>query len=150
MQLKILSKKEIKSIKAKIEEQFGCEPELDYVFLKNSKDKLYMVNKQVFDFDETKLRIDTIGIYFGKLEKIGLRLSIEGSQMIGPSATRNVMDTDIEWIKGKDQRTDQPDSGYVIMRCNNDYLGCGRVIKGELVNFFPKNRRVDTISGCCQ
>ena len=44
-QLKILNNKEIKEILNLIEKQWGAKLDLDYAFLKNQKNKVFLINK---------------------------------------------------------------------------------------------------------
>lgn len=143
--LKILNKKETKAILAMLESQFGFASGLDYVFLMNNRDRVFIVNHDVSKIDFEKLRINSIGLYFGELRNNEIRLSIEGSQIIGPYASKNMLEISkehaIEWLQGKDLDIDAED-GYKILKHNNDYIGCGRASGGKIINFVPKNRRL--------
>lgn len=92
--LKILNNKEIKGILKLLDNQFGFKEKFDYVFLMSSKNKIYLVNKNIGEIDIEKLRIDAIGLYFGELNHGELRLSIEGSQIIGKKASKNIVELD--------------------------------------------------------
>ncbi len=137
--------KEIKQVHNTLREQWGFTGELNYAFLKNSKDNLYIVTKDIVKVDWTKLRMTSVGMYFGEQHK-GLRLSIEGSQLVGPLATKNVVDITREqamlWLKGEDLDVAKGLHGYVLVRYENDYLGCGSVRDGVVMNFVPKIRRL--------
>lgn len=96
-------------------------------------------------------KVLSAGIYFATLEsneKNAIRLSIEGSQMIGAKATKNVVEIDgtlaEKWLKGEDISIPPNFEGYVIVKdkSKNDFLGCGLAKNGKLVNFFPKARRI--------
>ena len=89
--LKILNKKEIKKIMQLIEKQWNAKLKLGYAFLKTEKGKIYIVNEDISKLDLSKLRINSIGLYFGELRGDELRLSIEGSQIIGKNASKNVI-----------------------------------------------------------
>lgn len=82
--LKILNKKDVKKILTLIKEQWECDFKQDYVFLINPDNRIFVVNKEVFDINFDKLRVNSIGLYFGELNNNEIRLSIEGSQLIGP------------------------------------------------------------------
>jgi NOL1/NOP2/fmu family ribosome biogenesis protein len=75
-----------------------------------------------------------------------LRLSIEGSQIIGKVAKRNVLELDDDlakkWMSGEDFEIKTELNGFVIIKNRVDFLGCGRVAKGKLFNYVPKERRV--------
>jgi len=146
--LNILNKKEIKRILELIKEQWGVKLSLDVVFLKSNKEKLYIAGKEVFTIDLKKLRVNSLGLYFGELRESTLRLSIEGSQIVGPKATKNVIElTDEElktWLKGGNivLRTGNSYSNFVIIEHKNDFFGCGKYSNGKLLNYFPKVRRI--------
>lgn len=144
--LKILNKKEIKNILSIIKKQFDADVKLDYVFLINNKNRLYIVNKEVFDINIDKLKINSFGLYFGEFRSDGLRLSIEGSQLIGPYAKKNVLELDDkqarEWLKGYDSFLKLKEKGFVIIKNKNDFLGCGKVVENKILNYVPKTRRL--------
>lgn len=148
--LKILNSKEVKKILKLLEQQFGFREKLEFVFLLNTKDKLYVVNRDIERVELEKLRIDVMGLYFGALMPEGLRLSIEGSQIIGPKAKRNVLeikDLAFEmWLKGEDFRVDTKLKGFVIVKHSDDFVGCGKIKEGVLMNFVPKSRRLSVVN----
>ena len=53
-ELKILNNKEIKEIYRLVEKQWGAKIKLDYGFLKNNKNRIFVVNKDIskIDFSE--------------------------------------------------------------------------------------------------
>ena len=144
--LKILNNKEIKKILAMIETQWGFPEKMDYAFLETEKGKIYIANKEIFNLDLSKIRINSVGIYFAET-RAGIRLSLEGSQVIGPNATKNVVELDDkeakQWMRGEDldKKTDCRD--FVIIKYKNDFLGTGKQTKeGKILNFVPKIRRL--------
>jgi len=129
-ELKILNSKEIKEILRLIENQWGAKPMLDYGFLKNNKNRVFMVSRDISKIDTSKLRINSVGMYFCEVNN-GVRLSIEGSQIIGPKATKNTVNLDEQeaknWFKGEDLEKECKDcSGFVILKCANYFLGTGK------------------------
>ena len=97
-QLKFLNSKETKEILKLIEEQWGAKLKLDYTLVKNNKSRVFIVNKDISKIDFSKLRINSIGMYFCDIEN-EIRLSIEGSQVIGPKATKNIAEINESQIK---------------------------------------------------
>ena len=83
-------------------------------------------------------------MYFGKKEKGGFRLSIEGAQMI--KAKKNVLEIDdrevLEWISRNDLKTSEKMNGFIIIRNKNDVYGVGKIKEGKVMNFVSKDRRV--------
>jgi len=139
----VLSKKEIKKILRQLDKQFGVGT-LDYIFIKSDKDKIFIVNKEFGEIDIKDFNINTMGIYVMKQEKDGIRLSIEGSQIIGLKAKKNVLVLDDceDWMKGMNVNVNTKLKGYVTVKSGEDFLGCGRVVNGKLINYIPKSRRI--------
>ena len=148
-QLKILNSKEIKEILKLIETQWGAKLQLDYAFLKNKKNRIFIVNKDIGKIDFSKLRVNSIGMYFCEIDKLGIRLSIEGSQIVGPKATKNIIEINKEqtkqWLQGEDLEIKGPFSNFVIIKHNNDFLGTGKYKNNRILNYVGKGRRIKTI-----
>jgi len=147
--MRILNTREVKEIIEKLDEQFGFNEKLDYAFLQNNKEKIFLMSKDLGNVDVSGLRIDSLGLYFAKLEKQGLRLSIEGSQIIGPKCNKNILELKDEqrelWVKGYDLDIDG-DLGFVIIKNKDDFLGCGKLRNNKLYNYVPKSRRLMVIN----
>ncbi len=145
LELKILSRKKIKEITSAIKKQWGADFNPDLVFLMNNQGKIFLVNKEAFNLPLEKLKINSIGLYFGELKNNDLRLSIEGSQMIGDKAKKNFVELTkqqaMQWLKGQDIEIKGNYTGFVILRQNNDFLGTGKYKHGKVLNFVPKARR---------
>ena len=149
-QIKILNKKEIKKILESIEEQWDAEVNLDYAFLKTEKDKIYLVNKDISKIELGKLRINSIGLYFAEIRNGEIRLSIEGSQLIGKKAEKNVLKLNEkemkEWMKGSDLEKEGNFSGFLIIKHKDDFLGCGKCANGKILNYIGKARRINAVA----
>ncbi|MBI4440741.1 hypothetical protein HY639_01095 [Candidatus Woesearchaeota archaeon] len=147
--LEILNKKELKPINAALQKHYGTSLPGDYVYMLNTRDNLYMVSRAIEDLPLKELRVSSIGLYIGEWLHGELRLSIEGSQLLGPLAQRNVADlADADcalWMQGESIHS-VGDNGYVIIRHNGDFLGCGRRKDGVLLNYVPKTRRVKELA----
>jgi len=149
MPLKILNSKETKELKKKILNQWGVDFKTDFGFLLSARNKVYLVSKDISKVDYSQLRLEVVGLYFGEIMDNGeLRLSIEGSQMIGKDATQNIVEIPEEdvkkWLFGKDIQTDSKCSGFVILKSKNDFLGTGKIRGNEILNFVPKTRRISS------
>jgi len=148
-QLKILNKKEIKIILAIIKKTWNVDKKLEYAFLMNNKNRLFIVNKDIDKVDFSKIRVNNLGLYFGELRN-GLRLSIEGSQLIGKYAKKNVLELDDyelnSWVKGEDMTIKSELKGFVLIKYKDDFYGTGKLIEGKLLNFVPKARRLRVIN----
>ena len=143
--LRILTAKEVRGITKEINEHFSSDFSTEMVMLENNKNRIFILSRDYGRIDETKLRINNMGLYFCTREKDGFRLSIEGSQLI--NATKNVYNTTkeqaVKWISGENINTgDEKLDGYVIVRYNGDTIGCGKSKNEEILNAVPKDRRI--------
>lgn len=148
-QLKILNSKEIKEIYRLIESQWGAKLKLGYAFLMNPKNRVFIVNRDIEKIGLEKLRINSIGMYFCEVDKLGIRLSIEGSQIVGPHAAKNIAEITEEqakqWLKGEDLEANGDYSGFLIIKHNNDFLGTGKFKENKILNYVSKSRRINLL-----
>jgi len=147
MQLRILNSKEKKYITQLIKKQFDCDYSFsDYELFMNQKNKLFILSKMIAYANLDDLRINSLGLYFGEINRNELRLSIEGAQLIGKIAKKNILELNDEqaksWMSGKDLEINTQLNGFVIIKNKDDFLGCGRIINKRLLNYVPKERRV--------
>ena len=145
--LKILNTKEIRNILELIKKQWGCSFKADYAFLQNEKGRTYIVSKDIAKIDFKKIRINSVGLYFAEVNGNEIRLSIEGSQLIGPNAEKNIIELNEEeargWLKGNDLERETKAEGFAIIKHGNDYMGTGRISNNKILNFVPKTRRLN-------
>ncbi|MFA6888614.1 MAG: tRNA pseudouridine(55) synthase TruB, partial [Candidatus Woesearchaeota archaeon] len=137
-------------IMKQLDEQFGFTEELPYVFFKNNKHKIMIINNEFAEIDLTKLRVNNFGLYFGEImDSREIRLSIEASQIVGPYATKNIVEVDEntakKWMYGQDIEYNYNTTGFVILKYKKDFIGCGRYKDGKISNHIPKNRRIGTL-----
>ena len=146
MNLKILNSREKRDLSTLIEKQFGCKFDFNYEVFMNPKNKIFILNKDVSKIDLDELRINSLGLYFGEINRGELRLSIEGSQIIGKIAKKNVLELDDDqaekWMSGEDFDINSHLRGFVIIKNKDDFLGCGRIVNKKLLNYVPKERRI--------
>lgn len=144
--LRILPGKEVKFFRKYIKEQWGADFKDDFAFLMSNKNKIYLVNKDVALVDLSKFWISSVGMYFGEFRKNTLRLSIEGSQLIGPLAKKNVVEIPdvfvVPWLRGIDICFRAEGNDFVIIKNKSDFIGCGRIKEDRILNFIPKARRL--------
>ncbi len=146
----ILNSKQIKIIMKALSDQFGFLEKLEYVFLRTNKGKVYLVNRDIERIDLEKIRINSMGLYFGEHLSSGeFRLSIEGSQMIGPKSSKNIYELDKEslkvWFKGQDMEIEDDRNAFVLIKYNDEFCGCGKIKNKRLLNFVGKVRRINLI-----
>ena len=146
--LRIMNSREAKRLRQMIEAQWGEGTSPHGVFLQNNSGKVYLASSDLSRLDLEKLRIESVGAYIAEVGE-DIRLSIEGSQLIGPSATRNVAEVSEEdaksWLKGQDLAINLQASGFVIIKQGKDFFGSGRYSRGRITNFVPKSRRTSEV-----
>lgn len=145
--MKPLNAKERKLVHEQLIQQYGYTGIFDYIVFTTEERKYYVATRNVEQFLNKNMRIERLGMYFGQDEHNELRLSIEGSQMIGPQATHHVLELTTpqrdEWMLGKDIILNESiDHDFYIIRHGDDYMGSGKVKHGVLLNFVPKERYV--------
>lgn len=139
-----LNNKEKKAFCFKLEQQFGIKGlKLDYLFYKNSYNKIFLINKEFLNLDKSRFNINSFGLYFGEIESSGIRLSISGSQLIGNKAKKNVLEIEKKeyWLNGENLECDSNLKGWVLIKNQGDFLGCGYCKNGVLLNFIPKFKK---------
>jgi NOL1/NOP2/fmu family ribosome biogenesis protein len=153
-ELTILNSKETKKVHATLLEQYGYEGRIDLVLLlSEKKERLHLFTKDLALLDLEGLRIDSMGVYFGTYVDGKLRLTIEGSQLIGPACTRNVVALAKaqmqRWLSGESLPLEGIEGGdalergaFVLLRCGGDFLGCGKVGATQVHNYIPKTRYI--------
>ena len=149
MKYKILNKKEKEKLLKEIATQYktkDLKELLSYGFLKDKENKVYLLSKDInVQFLKETPRV---GLYFCKFEKDGIRLSIEGSQLLKRFLTKSskmltLNQKQLElWFKGEDINIEKNLYGWFILLYNKDIIGCGKVKNGILLNYLPKERRV--------
>lgn len=150
LKLKILNSREKKKLLEELSAVYGIKQlKLDYVFMQNPKGRIYITNRDIEKIPLEKLRINSLGLYFAMQDRVGLRLSVEGSQIIGKHATKNIIELNQEqaqeWFSGRDIETQSQLKGFVLVKHKNDFLGCGNLSKGILHNYLGKERRIKTL-----
>ncbi len=125
-----------------LKKQFGID-DFDFKIRFSGKNKIYVYKE--CNNEDLGIELYHFGLYFGRLEKDGLRLSLDGSQLIAKKAKKGVLEiSDKEaqkWMKGENI-TRKGIFGYVIIKWGNYILGCGKGNGKVINNFLPKDRRI--------
>jgi len=154
--LTILNSKEIKALKQQLENQFGYSFKEDYAYLRNEKDRIFIISKDLAKIDWKKLIVDKVGLYLGEDLAPEFRLSKEGAQLLYLEAKKNkvtlkkVVDLTKEEVKTYFTGIDLPkecgkENRLVILRYREDILGCAKYKEGRILNFLPKIHRGEVI-----
>ena len=148
--MEFLNSREVKNITAHIECQWGSTLSKDWALLQRKDGRISIVNRSIDRLDLPTLPIMSLGLYIGEWKNDELRLSIEGTQLLGPSATKNVVkispDQLREWLQGEDISFEGEEKGFVILKSGKDFVGCGKVVENKILNFVPKIRRLSVVA----
>jgi NOL1/NOP2/fmu family ribosome biogenesis protein len=163
---KILNSKEKKEIFSLLKDNFSFDKKIkETILLNEKKGKIILVSDSTFKIDFGNHRLEGIGLYFGEVYKNQIRLSIEGSQIIGKHAKKNVLNInkkilelfyqgeeiilDDEFkslVKELNKDFDFNDTNrFIILKMNTDFLGCVKYCESKFINYIPKNRRLKEI-----
>lgn len=147
---KILNSRETKELVGAIREQWGSDLSgflSGYGLLEGKDGDIFIISRAIEQLDLESLNVESLGLYFGQMRNGELRLSIEGSQVVGKAATKNIIGVDDgefrQWLSGSDLEKDYRGcSGYVIIKHGSDFIACGKCKDGRILNYVPKARRV--------
>lgn len=151
MKLKILNTREIKKIREIVIRDFGVWFEGDYAFLKNERNRLFMVNKDISKLNLDNLRIDRMGVYIAEISDNQVRLSKSGVQLLGKfGELKHEVSLKKEevslYFKGQDLEKDLgEESKLVVLKYQGVILGCARYKEGNVLNFLPKVHRSNVV-----
>ena len=146
----VLNGKKVRHLMKLLEEQWGITEMPECGFLQKRND-VFLITRSVDVIDLRTLNLNSLGLYFAELRNGQLRLSIEGSQIIGKKAKNVISLNDAQirqWIRGEDLVLEPGPSGesrtdsFCIVGNDGNFYGCGRVKEGKLLNFVPKSRRI--------
>jgi len=145
----ILNTREVKKFNELVKSQWGTNFGNEFVFLKSSKDRIYVINRDIEKVPLEKLNIASIGLYIATWSDRGLRLSLDGTHILGKVKKNTVeinQDQVKAWMGGEDlDLSDEQvknNEGYLIVTHKEDVLGCGRLSENKLFNMISKSRKV--------
>ncbi|MDI3474607.1 MAG: hypothetical protein PWQ79_378 [Thermococcaceae archaeon] len=132
--------KDAELVKRLLIENYGYAPDLIYL-IRGNHQKVYARKPCQLDVGR-----NDGWLYFGRIESDGIRLTIEGSFLVGPKATKNVIELDDErarrYLAGESIEVDENLYGWFIMKWRSYYLGSAKAKDGRLLNYVPKERRL--------
>jgi NOL1/NOP2/fmu family ribosome biogenesis protein len=150
--LKIYSDNEKEEIEKKLAERFGIK-KIDGQIIKKGTERLFLYQgsldeKKIKELERARINIERIGIYFAKLVRDEIRLSIDGVRLFKNQITKNILELNEEqanqWMLGQEilLPENKLDKGFAIMKYKDYLLGCGKISADKIGNFVPKNRRL--------
>jgi NOL1/NOP2/fmu family ribosome biogenesis protein len=158
--LSILNTREKQKIIGNLKELYGFSGQIEGALMMNNQQKIFLITPDIAKISrdqDKELRLDAAGLYIGKAEVSGIRLSIEGSQLIGPHASKHVLEIDEQhlepWVKGEDfevsaeeKNKTNDEEGFFIIKLGKDYLGCASIKNGRVKSFVSKERRLKNLN----
>lgn len=146
---RFLKSSERKKIEKSLNERFGIEKIPGEIIIAG-KERLFLFTGDANESDVRELEklapVDRIGVYFAKIVRDDVKLSIEGSQILQNQIKKNIFELDdeqaIKWMKGEELNIKTGKRGFLIMKHKDDFLGSGKASEEKIGNFVPKIRRL--------
>jgi NOL1/NOP2/fmu family ribosome biogenesis protein len=151
MQIEEMSKEEIEKLENLLEKNYGAKIKFKDKIFKTSEEKIWLISKEALEFDFSKLRVNSAGLYFGKLKRNEkIQLSVEGVQLIGKKAKKNVAIIDEENLKkflqgfdfSSQKLIDCEINNFILIKYGDDFVGTGILRENYVENILPKARRI--------
>jgi len=148
MMLKFIKSSQKKAIVEKLKEQFGI-TELPYLLIESGKEKTrafsgHLSKEEILKIAEIA-HVEVIGLYLLKEENNELRLSHDAVHLLKEQITRNIIEVKEEqalnWLRGHDLDI-KANKGSVIIKFQDDFIGCGKSNGDKIFNYVPKDRRL--------
>jgi NOL1/NOP2/fmu family ribosome biogenesis protein len=154
--MNILSRKETEEIEERIRNTYGTEDCLkEFVVLQTGKEeKIWLASRKIFELNLEVLRINSIGLYFGRVDCGKLRLSVEGAGIVGPKAKKNIAEIDDtaiwDFLRGfdvKPSKLNEAEEGrYVLVKHKDHFIGVAKLENGMLISVLPKSRKLISLT----
>ena len=149
MTLKILSINEKKQIEESLKEQFGI-TEIKGLLVKRGEERIFLfqgdLNPKEISELERIIPLERVGIYFAKMIRDKPKLSIEGAQILKDQIKNNIFELNKEQTEqcmgGQELNIKTGKKGFIILKYEEDLLGCGNASEEKITNFIPKSRRL--------
>ncbi|MCL5730426.1 MAG: hypothetical protein M1165_02565 [Candidatus Pacearchaeota archaeon] len=169
--IRLFNSKETREVLRALRDQFGIQ-EIPGRIIKLGEEKLFLFTGDATEEEIQKLEriapVERLGVYFakqnllrvphllhpdekskqnqGSAPPIGIRLSIEGSQILKNQIKKNTFELDEkqaeEWMSGRELNIRPGTRAFLVMKYKNDFLGCGKASEEKISNFIPKMRRL--------
>ena len=147
--LKFFKENEREKILKQLKQQFGIK-NISFKLARLGKERIIAFSGDISDREVLNLdrvaHIEGIGLYFAKEQMDGIRLSIEGSQILSNQITKNIFELDEkqaeQWMLGQELNIKTDKKGFFVMKFKEDMLGTGKVSENRITNFVPKQRRL--------
>lgn len=146
--MEIMKRTERLKIEEKLKE-LDVNIKISYFFIRQAKERIRIFTGNLDAQDLIRLgkilTIDSIGLYFAFSKEQDFRLGFDASILYG-KASKKIIELDEneakEWLNGKDIDKKTGKQGFFLVKHKRDILGCGKATPEKLLNFVPKERRV--------
>ncbi|MFW9831853.1 MAG: hypothetical protein ACFFD8_08760 [Candidatus Thorarchaeota archaeon] len=126
--------------------QYGISNLPKYRLLRSGRKRIRLINNETFTHLSDVPFTGTTGLYVGEYSPNAIRLSMDGAQLLGRYASKQIIKLNLEqanaWLRGESINYEDKQKGYVIVFHKEDILGCGSLSHGILNSFVPKVRRL--------
>ena len=147
--IKILNQAEKKQIEDKLKEQFGIK-EIPGKIVMRGEERLFFFTGEIDEDEIRKIEeiapIEKIGVYFAKIINDDIKLTIEGTQILKNQISEGIFEINDEqaeeWMMGRELNIKTGLKGFIVIKNNDDFLGCGKASENKITNFIPKSRRL--------
>lgn len=152
--LRILNEKQKNKFVDKLNSQFGIK-EVPGIIVRKGQERIFFYSGNLTQGDlqriEEKIPIERVGVYLAKAVtnrdgKEEIRLSLEGSQILGKLASKNIVELDEKqsetWMMGEEVLIETTFRGFVIIKHKENFIGCGKASEKKITNFISKSRRL--------
>ena len=143
--IQVLNQKQIQEVHRSLREQFGID-KIPGRIMKLGEEKLFLFTGDAADEEIKKLEnivpVERLGVYFAKIIREDVKLSIEGSQILKEQVKKNIFELDDEqaekWMMGQELNLKSGKKGFVVMKYEDNFLGCGKASKKRSAILFQK------------
>ncbi|MDD4352823.1 MAG: hypothetical protein PHN56_00035 [Candidatus Nanoarchaeia archaeon] len=146
-----LRKREVDTIKDLLLENYGFVTPKSWMLYYLGKEKVWILKEEFFNLPLEKFNVETMGFYLCHFEHNIFRLSIQGAQIVGETATKNILDISLkdawELLRGFDiDKETNLEATYIILRTEAGIIGVGKNHKTKILCQIKKNRRVRNLN----
>ncbi|MGB9598716.1 MAG: NIP7 pre-PUA domain-containing protein [Minisyncoccales bacterium] len=152
MQVNFLKKEEVAKIEKTLQEQYRVDFSLQSFSLFSIGNKIFLFSKDIEKIKEEilKIKIFSFGLFFGQFKKNKILLSLEGAQMVGKKAKKNVVLLNENSLRNfllgfnvldaKEFRC-EPDA-FLLLKYRGEIVGLGQKKKNYIENLTLKTKRL--------
>ena len=146
-----LRKREIDQVKELLLGNYGFSMPNSWKLYYLGKSKVWVLKEEFFDLPLERFNVETMGFYLCHFEHDIFRLSIQGAQIVGKKASKNILDISLkeawELIRGFDiDKETGLEATYIILKSPVGIIGVGKNHKTKVLCQIKKNRRIRNLN----